>query len=81
MPFEARLYIQGVGVYVPDEEAPEPKDLLTEVAELLEQVLSQVKKARSAANYLELLKKSKGNAADPLVGVDPLARRSGGCDC
>lgn len=44
-----------------------PKELLTEVATLVEQVIAQMKKSRSAAAYAEFLKQSKGAAMDPLV--------------
>jgi response regulator RpfG family c-di-GMP phosphodiesterase len=44
-----------------------PKELLTEVATLVEQVIAQMKKSKSATNYAEFLKNSKGAAMDSLV--------------
>jgi hypothetical protein len=53
---------------VKEQEAPpKGKDLLQEAAELVEQVLSQIKKSKSAAAYQELLQRSKGTGTDPLI--------------
>jgi HD-GYP domain-containing protein (c-di-GMP phosphodiesterase class II) len=48
------------------DETPDARNLLSDVSTLVEQVVVQFKKARSAKDYEELLRASRGNALDPL---------------
>jgi response regulator RpfG family c-di-GMP phosphodiesterase len=59
--------LEETGKQLQSEVDQAPKELLNEVASLVEQVIAQMKKTRSAANYAEFLKSSKGQAMEPLV--------------
>jgi response regulator RpfG family c-di-GMP phosphodiesterase len=59
--------LEETGKQLASEVEAGPKELLNEVAVLVEQVIAQMKKSRSASAYAEFLKTSKGAAMDPLV--------------
>ncbi|HUP56162.1 MAG TPA: HD domain-containing phosphohydrolase [Bdellovibrionota bacterium] len=57
--FESRTLEDGT--------APENSKLLNEAADLVEQIVSQLKNTRSAAAYSELLQQARASGSDPLI--------------